>query len=787
MRISFLLLLLLSIMAPSFAQQPNGALTGTIVSYQEEALAGVTVRLQNTNHAAATNTAGHFIIRNIPAGTYTVIVSSVGYSAQRQNIRIEAGKTASLNVQLSEDQQRLVDVVITGKQNNYRQPLSSIGTRTDAPLIETPQSAQVLGQQVIKDRQAVTLNEMTPLMTGVKPNNGMGAYTLRGFTGYNHFDGSFISFNGIRGNLYQWSQAPLLYNIEKIEVLRGPASVLYSEGIPGGMINFVTLKPLVENHFSFDASYGSWNFMRFAADATGAITKDKKLLYRLIAGYDRSNSFRDQQKTENFFIAPSLTYRFSPKTALALEVNYAKQNTVHQYDRGAFVKALPDGTYDFDYYPDNLTVQSPTDFGHTNNTSASLVFNHRINNNLSFTIAQRAIDSRMHFADHGVSGAIRNDSISRSYQIWDYAQFSWQTTAYANYKINTGGIKHNILAGIDYNNYGWSKNDYRNSPSTRIYILKPDYSNDVPAADPAVDYYDDNKQNNQLLGGYLQDQVSIGEKLKVLLSIRYDDFRMKQTPLSDRDDLQGDTSDAHAWMPRVGAVYMIQPNISVYGTYNKSFNPQRSNSAGSGGPFPPRASTQFEVGYKGDFFREALSTTVALYTIKYSNILAADPTPENPNRQSVVDGTRSRGVELTVQGNIKDLSIIAGYAYNEHRLTSDNTIGKKNFRYANAPDHIANAWLKYNFSRTRLKGLGIGFGGRYVSDQVGNLATQNFVIPASFVLDAAINYKIGRFNLQANINNITNTRYFNGGLSRVTIASLGNPFNFRTGITYSIN
>ncbi|UYQ95702.1 TonB-dependent siderophore receptor [Chitinophaga horti] len=681
----------------------------------------------------------------------------------------------------------LSEVEVTGKANGYRQPVSSVGTRTDAPLIEVPQSAQVLTQQLIRDRQAFTLNDMAPMMTGVKANNGMGAFTLRGFTGYNHFDGSFITYNGIRGNLYQWSQQPLLYNIEKIEVLRGPASAMYSEGVPGGLINFVTLKPQAARRFEFDASYGSWNFMRFSADATGAISKKKKLMYRLIAGYDRSNSFRDQQEQENFFIAPSLAYSFSPKTDLNLEVNYAKQKSVHQYDRGTFIKPLADGTYDFDYYPDHLTVQSPTDFGDVDNTSATLTFNHKVNDRLSFTVVERYIDNRLHFADHGVSGAIRNDSINRTYQIWDYAQFSWQTTAFVGYKLSTGPVKHHFLAGIDYNNFGWTKNDYRNSPSTRISILNPDYSNDIPAANPAVDYYDDNEQTNQLSGGYIQDQLSIGERLKVLLSLRYDDYSLRQTPLSDRDDLQGDTSDAHAWMPRVGVVYMAKPNIAFYGNYNKSFNPQRSNSAGSGGPFPPRTATQFEVGYKGDFFKDALSTMVSVYTIEYSNILAADPTPENPNKQTVVDGTRSKGFELTVQGNIKDLCIITGYAYNDHRLLSDNTIGKKGFRYANAPKHIANAWVKYNFSTTRLKGLGIGVGGRYVSDQVGNLATQNFVIPESFVLDAAANYRIGRFNIQCNVNNLTNARYFNGGVSRVTIASLGNPINFRAGINYTIN
>ncbi len=523
---------------------------------------------------------------------------------------------------------------------------------------------------------------------------------------------------------------------------------------------------------------------RFSADATGTISKNKKLLYRLIAGYDRTNSFRNQQKKENYFIAPSLTYQFNQKTSLNLEVNYAYAKAVHQYDRGTFVKTNADGTYDFNFYPKELTIQSPTDFGKTKNTSAVFSFSKQFSDKLSLNIVQRYIRNKFNFADHVVSGQIRNDSISRSYEIWDYDQYSFQTTAYANYKASTGKIKHSLLAGIDYNNFGWYKNDYRNSPSTRISIFNPSYTNDIPVAKP-TDYYDDNKQTIKLTGGYLQDQVSLW-KLRLLLSLRHDDYKLVQTPLSARDDLQGDQSDASAWIPRVGLVYLLKPNISFYGSYNKSFSPQLSNRTSAGGPFPPRTAKQFEGGYKGDFFNNQLSTMLAVYDIKYQNILVAAPTTANPNQQAVVDGTHSHGFEITIQGNIKSLSIIGGYAYNEHTVSVDNSISKKGYRFTNAPRNIANIWFNYQFSKTILKGLGIGFGGRYTSDQVGNISTQKYLVPESTVLDAALNYEVKRFTIQTNIYNLTNQRYFNGGLSRIPYASLGNPINVRVGINYLI-
>jgi iron complex outermembrane receptor protein len=686
----------------------------------------------------------------------------------------------------TDDHRQLEEVTVTGKNTRYKTSVSSLATRTDLPVLETPQSIQVISQQIMKDRQAFTLNDITPLMTGVKANNAMGGFTLRGFTGYNPNDASFTTFNGIRGTLYLWSQQPLLYNIENVEILRGPASVLFSEGSPGGVINFVTKKPQAEKRFEFTAAYGSWNAARFSADATGALTKNRRLLYRAIAGYDRTNSFRDYQKLQNVFLAPSLSYIFSQKTSLNLEVNYAYQKSVQQYDRGVYVKDNGNGTFDFDHYPKSLTVQSPSDFGKTNNSSATLTLQHRFSEDLTLSVVQRYVRSKFNFADHFVSGAIRNDSVSRSYSYWDYDQFNAQTTAFANYKVSTGNIRHNFLGGIDYNRFGWYKNDYRSSPSTRINILRPDYANDVPQVDPSVDYYDDNKQSTDLIGGYLQDQISFGRRFKALLSIRYDHYHLVQTPLSDRDDLQGDESVAKAWMPRVGLVYMPLANVSFYGSYNKAFAPQLSNNGGAGGPFPPRTSEQFELGYKGDFFENNLSTTVAVYNIAYTNILAPDPTNANPNQKTVVPGTRSRGMEVTIQGNIKKLNILTGYAFNDHVLTANSSLGKDGFRYVNAPKHIGNIMLKYNLTEGTLKGLGLGIGGRYTSDQIGNLPTQNFVVPASTVLDAMANFETGRFNVQFNLYNFTNAHYYNGGLSRTTVASLGNPINFRVGIGYLI-
>ena len=788
MNIRFILLLIFSagISLQSFAQSSPGTLSGRIVNTEQQAVSGATVALQGSSLGTITDDNGQFTLTGISPGTYILSVSNIGYTAHSESLRISKGKNAFLNLQLSEGKQELEEVLVSGAKQHYQVLSSSSSTRSNTPLLSTPQSVQVMSSAVLRDRQAFTLNEIAGSFTGMKANNGNGNFQIRGFTAYSPNDASFLLYNGIRGNLFLWSQQPLLYNIESVELLRGPSGALFSEGSPGGVVNFVTKKPLTEKRASVDLSLGSWAFGRASVDFTGPIDREKKLLYRAIIGYDRGESFRNYQEKKNLFIAPSLTYLVNNNTSLNLELNYAYSKAVHQYDNGSFIYTRPDGTFDFDHYSNKLTIQSPTDYGKTRNMSATLTFDHQINDNLKLTVVERAVRNVLDFTDHIPVGRIRNDSISRGYQDWLTDRFSLQTTAFATYTAKTGAIGHQIIVGTDYNRYGWTQNDYQYKPSTRIYIPNPDYTGSVPNASVPADESDDNKRVTNLIGGYIQDQVSVGSKLKVLLSLRFDNYNAKETPLSERDNKQGDELQASGWIPRIGLVYLPVKNVSIYGTYLKAFNPQTSNNVLAGGPFPTRKATQYEVGSKADMLDGRLSVTLSLYQINYANILTAAPTEENSHRQAAIDGTRSRGGEFSVTGHLGALSLIAGYAFNEHELVSTTTYGKKGDRFANAPKHQINFWGKYALPSNVLKGFSVSAGVRYVSDQVGLLSNQNFVFPSYTVLDAALSYQRNRFQVQLNAYNLANKHYFTGSRSGVTLAGLGDPLNVRLGVSYQL-
>ncbi|QRR00062.1 TonB-dependent receptor [Dyadobacter sandarakinus] len=770
----------------SLAQSAEGTLSGRIVNADGEVITGASVILQNTGTGTTTDADGRFSLAGITPGSYVLAVSNIGYTAFTQLIRVARGTNSFLNLQLSESRQELDEVLVSTAKDRYQVLASATSTRTNTPLLSTPQSVQVLSSQVLRDRQAFTLNEIAGSFTGMKVNNGNGNFQIRGFTAYSPNDASFLLYNGIRGNLFLWSQQPLLYNVESVELLRGPSGALFSEGSPGGVVNFITKKPLSEKQAGIDLSAGSWGFGRGSLDFTGPVGKQKKLLYRAIIGYDRSKSFRDYQDKKNLFVAPSLTYLFNSRSSLQLELNYAYQKAVQQYDNGSYIYSRADGSFDFNYYPKNLTVQSPTDYGKTHNGSATLTFSHQISDHLKLTVVERAVRNILDYTDHIPVGRIRNDSISRGFQDWETDRFSLQTTAFATYTAKTGFIGHQIIAGTDYNRYGWTKNDYRFKSSTRISILHPDYTGSIPDAAAPADESDDNKRVTNLIGGYVQDQLSMGSKVKVLFSLRYDHYNGKETPLSDQDDKQGDELQASGWIPRVGLVYLPVRNVSIYGTYLKSFNPQTSNNALAGGPFPTRKATQYEAGAKADLLSNHLSAVVSMYQINYANILTAAPTEENSHRQAVIDGTRSRGGEFSLTGNLDRLSIIAGYAFNEHVLVSTSSYGKKGDRFANAPKHQINFWGKYALPFRVLSGFGIAAGVRYVSDQVGLLSNQNFVFPSYTVLDAALTYQRNRFQVQLNAYNLANRHYFTGSRSGVTTGGLGDPRNVRLGLSYQL-
>jgi iron complex outermembrane receptor protein len=208
----------------------------------------------------------------------------------------------------------------------------------------------------------------------------------------------------------------------------------------------------------------------------------------------------------------------------------------------------------------------------------------------------------------------------------------------------------------------------------------------------------------------------------------------------------------------------------------------------AGGPFPPQKGKQYEIGYKGIHLGGNLMTTIAGYTIDFVNILATDPTDPSGIRQIVVPGLTSRGIELTLQGNIDRFSLIAGYAYNHVFFADESPLGPKGGRYDNSPEHIANAWIKYSLpEHSPLAGLGLSLGGKYVGNRIGWATNQYFLMPPYFTLDAAASMPINRFTISLNGYNILDKKYVIGYYASDLMVQVGSPTNWKINVAYAFH
>jgi iron complex outermembrane receptor protein len=781
------LLLALLLLLPWWAHAQTGAIAGKVVSADGKPAELVNVGLKGTASGTVTDGYGNFSLANLKPGRYTVQASFIGFAPLEQPVEVLAGETVSIRLALQETARQLDEIVVKGYVN-YKNDVSNLATRTATPLLEVPQSIQVVPQQVLKDQQVFTLNEAVKNFAGIAQFSVYQDYTMRGFRVN---DGNF-AYNGVRGALYQFDLPGQFYNVEKIEAIKGPASSLFSNATPGGIINVVTKQPQLTPKYELRATYGTYNQFRLAGDATGPLSRDKKLLYRLVAGYENAGAVSEVQQINHLFLAPSLRYQFSDRTTASLELNLYHDRRTVGYERGILATQNADGSYQPDALPIRWTRHNRDDYSKTRGVSSQLRLSHRVGNAVALHALLRSVhsyqeqqDMTSNFNSLVVTGL---DTLkNRYYQYFKQRPlYLYQGNLFADFGFKTGFVKHTVVVGAD---AGYSGRTYYyaswNAPD--LYLYAPDYGEDYP-----VDRSEDNKnfggetrESTRLLGAYVQDQLALGTKVKALLGLRYDTYQYQSAYRDDGTpgETSRDQSDAHVWLPRLGLVYQPLKEVALYGSYSEGFQPQYSNLPNAGGPFDPERGRQLEVGIKGELLQRKLVPTLALYHLRKRNILIPDPSDPEGNRQTDGGEALSKGVEMSVQGNLTDyLSVIANYTYNETRNERGGEFGApENNWYPMAPNHLASAWVKYTFAAPVLEGLEAGAGFQHVGKR--NTFTPGFVLPGYTTFDAALHYAFKGASLSLNVNNLTNLRHYTGGYGR-GIFWAGMPRSFRLSLGY---
>ncbi|MCG6134597.1 MAG: TonB-dependent siderophore receptor [Nostoc sp. LLA-1] len=654
-----------------------------------------------------------------------------------------------------------IELVVTGEQDSYRVRDSSTATKTDTPLRDIPQSIQVVPQQVLRDQQVRNPSEALRNVPGVSQaqnsasRSGAATINIRGFDALRD-----ILRNGLRdpgSNIFN------LANIERVEVLKGPASVLFGQGSFGGLINYVTKQPLTEPYYSLEASAGSFNFYRGAVDLTGPLNDSKTVLYRLNMEALTTESFVDFYKEQQYFIAPVITWQISDRTKLTLEAEYLNRpRSSGNIGVPAVGSVLPNPN---GRIPRNRNYTEPD--SNDNITSLAVGYNlqHRFSENwelrnaFRFSRNDRDLDALLNDAL-----ATDNRTLSRIALSSDSDGQFFNSDTYTVGKFTTGSIQHQLVAGV---NLTRQQSGFLTivRQGASIDLFNPVYGQPIGNETFRVG----NDSSTDTLGIYVQDQITFMDNLKLLLGVRFDTFTgtTKNRITNAEQNLSG-----NAFSPRVGIVYQPIVPISLYASYSQSFNPVTGVTF-EGSAFQPERGTQYEIGVKADL-TDRLSATLAFYDLTRSNISTADPTPGRVGFSIQTGEQRSRGIEFNIGGEIlPGWNIIAGYAYNDAQITQDNRLPVGNL-LTNTPRNSFNLWTSYELQEGALKGLGFGLGLFYVGDRQGDLAN-TFQLPSYFLTDAAIFYKQDRFRASLNFKNLFDVTYYDSA-AYIDSVNSGEPF-----------
>ncbi|WP_063850573.1 TonB-dependent receptor [Flammeovirga sp. SJP92] len=752
------------------------SVSGKVTDQNGEALPSVSVGILNTSISQTTDTDGSFTLADVPAGEHQLVAYFVGYEKSITSIRIKEGENLSLSISLKENTRELQQVEIIGvEEESYNNSYTFSATRTGTLIKDVPQSISTVTKELIIDQQAYYLSDVVRNIAGVNQHTIYNDFTVRG---YRNQDGQLV--NGLKTSFNMWTQ-PIIGLYERVEVIKGPASALFANANPGGTINFVTKKPLTTQQGTATVSAGSFNTYSTNVDVTGPLTKNKKVLYRLNTGYQRSDTFRDNSGGESFYVAPSISYMPTDNTRFNVDMVYMKNNTV--LDRG---KPNYEGSKDLNQTPIHLSTSQPGDHLNNDNLYITFSWNQKITDWLSFNSSYLMFRSESDLAEHRTNGKYITPSVlEMRYVERDEYQNSDNITNYFVSKFNTGQVKHTVMVGMDYSEKVYDKNERQARGEAQgvpnFDLDNPQYGN----SNPADYYFDPNRSitmgttaytKNYTTGLYIQEQLNY-KKLNVLVGLRQEFY--KDVRLENGNEL---TKEQSALLPRLGVTYELTNTINIYGTYTEGFEPQDfgMNAEQNGGPFDPRISSMWETGLKGDFFDGKLSATTSVYWITVNNILVQDP--NDVDRLIQRGQEQSKGFEIEVNGQItKNLSLTTNYAFNNAIITESDNPEEIGNQKENAPQNQAGFWAKYDFLEGSLRGFGVGFGGQYIGQR--NTNTADLVLDDYLLWDAAMYYNFKNFRISANLKNITNETYYVGGYSYDRVFP-GAPRNFTIGLTY---
>ncbi|ROP80251.1 iron complex outermembrane receptor protein [Stenotrophomonas rhizophila] len=686
-----------------------------------------------------------------------------------------SGSTAlhAAEVDTPPEVKELDKVQVLGRaQTLYRVNDAAVGTRTDTPLELVPQSIQVLPRELIDDQAARQVTDLYRSISGISFFSYAGV-TLRGFRQEN------VLYDGLRGDPYAGFSVPQLFNIERVEVLKGPAGALYGGGDAGGVINYVTRKPSAKAERRVEVQVGNNDFRAASVEATGALNTTGSVRYRAGLYSDTEDGVRWNTDSESVIGDASIAFDVGDTGELVLQYTDITQKLGGNRLRGVPVNDA--GTFLTDR---RWNHNEATDFLDMDAKVVLAQYRFSPTSSLDLDVAARWFENNEHQMYHEPMGLIDRDRdgtakwMTRQLRNQIRANDAFAANGNAVWRLSTGGVDHKVLFGADvfqmdadFNAQTANSADLARGagPVPGIDLFNPVYG--------VTSYHDYNlaalpwratSTRSKRYGGYLQDEITLTPRWHILAGLRWDGFK-------DDDRIAGSSVDGDDISWRLGSTFVVRDGVNLYANVASGFVPQSAanQNAAAGGPFDPERSRQWEVGMKS-LLAERITLNLAAYRIERSNIVqATGAVIDGVNQLSTLGLVRSEGMELDLLADVTDRWVVnLTYAYNDAVVKDAGTGGITNAsgdRFANAPRNKLGLWTRYDFPAIQ---SAVGFGADHVDERI---SLDGQTVKPYTTFDVSWKTQWQQWQFQANIKNVFDKVYAASGFTGRTGHFPGEP------------
>ncbi len=747
---------------PAFAQ--SGNIKGRISTQDNQLAPFVTLQLVEINRISQSDEQGNFSFIDLKPETYTIKASYVGYKTFEQKIKIEAGKTLNISLEMIENAELLGEIVIKGhlSQNERVVSVGKIPIR----VMDLPQSIMTIDKTTLDNQQVLRMSDVLMNTNGVYISGTTGGYqeeiSGRGFS----FGSSNTFKNGVRffnGMLTEMT------GIERVEVMKGSSAILFGNVAAGGILNLVTKKPKFDFGGELTMRLGSFGLLKPSFDVYGGIGKGQKVAYRLNSSYEKANSFRKGVSSERMYVNPSFLIKAGKNTDVLVEADYMKDNRTPDFGAGIINYQIVD-------IPREKFIGLPWSYFKSEQLSTTATISHRFSENwkLNVTGAYRNYNTDLFSNTRPNTGTLINSegmwirNAQRSEVEEDYYLGQADLTG----TFSTGKISHQLLVGIDTDHYKTLTMAYTqlfrydtiNIFGTKQYKIRTDIPTLASATLTTAPV--------DRMGAYVQDLIGLTSKIKVLAGVRYSYQQTKSDVYNF--NTKATTSTVFydgAFSPRVGLIYQPTKKHAAFASYSNSFTLNTGVDI-EGNALPPSFIDQYELGLKNELLNGKISANITFYRILNSNLAQTSLANGNTNTniRELAGSVKSEGAELDFGARpITGLNLMAGYSFNETKYVKSNTFAEGSLLRYN-PNHTANASAHYRFENNKLKGLSIGVNGVYIGTRYAGRSTRVQVVNDAYriielrgytQIDGSASYSYRNFSLRGKIGNIFDVQSYN--------------------------